>query len=139
MGTKLQELRDGCFHAAMDDEPMFVLLARDPAAPGLVRNWARQREDQIIRGSRPASDMGKVNEARQCADRMERWREANDGVWRTGMFADNTGQDQPQRGDTFTFDHDEPLDYRDVHITRREGDEIVCSCGVRYDAREEHP
>ncbi len=36
-------------------------------------------------------------------------------------------------------DEDDPLDYRDVHHVRREGDEIVCSCGVRYDVREEHP
>lgn len=26
-----------------------------------------------------------------------------------------------------------------AHKQRREGDEIVCSCGMRYDAREDHP
>ncbi len=87
MGTKLTELRDGCFHAAMDDEPMFVLLARDPDAPRVVRNWAAQREDEINRGQRPASDRDKVAEARGTADRMERWRKANDGAWRAGLFA----------------------------------------------------
>lgn len=25
------------------------------------------------------------------------------------------------------------------HVMRREGDEIVCSCGIRYDAKEDHP
>ena len=40
MGTKLTELRDGCFARALDDEPMFVLLARDTSAPSLVRLWA---------------------------------------------------------------------------------------------------
>jgi hypothetical protein len=87
MGTKLEELRSGCFAAAMDDEPMFVLLARDPAAPNLVRGWADQRELDIEEGRKPATDMGKVTEARQCADNMEAWREKNDGEWRKGLFA----------------------------------------------------
>jgi hypothetical protein len=87
MGTKLQELRSGCFAAAMDDEPMFVLLARDHNAPEQVRNWADQREMDIERGRKPASDMDKVLEARTCADNMERWREQNDGKWRDGLFA----------------------------------------------------
>lgn len=26
-----------------------------------------------------------------------------------------------------------------THRQRREGDETVCSCGLRYDAKEEHP
>lgn len=87
MGTKLQELRSGCFAAAMDDEPMFVLLARDPHAPAQVRSWADQRELDVQEGRKPASDMDKVNEARQCADNMEQWREKNDGEWRKGLFA----------------------------------------------------
>lgn len=86
MGTKLQELRDGCFARAMDDEPMFVLLARDPGAPALVRAWCDQRQREINEGKRPGSDIAQVNEARQCAERMEQWRDANDGAWRTGLF-----------------------------------------------------
>jgi hypothetical protein len=88
MGTKLEELRSGCFAAAMDDEPMFVLLARDPGAPLLVRNWALTRESEIQHGQRPASDMAKVEEARRCADNMRAWREENDGAWRQGLFPD---------------------------------------------------
>lgn len=88
MGTKLQELRDGCFARAMDDEPMFVLLARDPQAPSHVREWADDRAEAIANGSKPASDMAMVQEARECADRMEKWREENDGAWRNGLFAD---------------------------------------------------
>lgn len=87
MGTKLQELRDGCFARAMDDEPMFVLLARDASAPGKVEDWADQREHDIERGRKPASDMEVVREARACAQRMRDWREKNDGAWRTGLFA----------------------------------------------------
>lgn len=87
MGTKLQELRSGCFAAAMDDEPMFVLLARDASAPDKVRGWADDRERDIEAGRKPATDMDKVLDARATADRMEAWREANDGVWRNGLFA----------------------------------------------------
>jgi hypothetical protein len=88
MGTKLEELRNGCFQAAMDDEPMFVLLARDPQAPALVRKWADQRETEIELCRRPRSDMEKVQEARYCATRMEEWRKHNDGAWREGLFGE---------------------------------------------------
>lgn len=99
MGTKLTELRDGCFHRAMDDEPMFVLLARDPSAPNLVRQWAQKRELDINEGRKPASDMVMVQEARDAADRMEAWREQNDGAWREGLFARETIEERPKRGD----------------------------------------
>lgn len=87
MGTKLQELRSGCFARAMDDEPMLVLLGRDQSAPGLARAWADQREADINAGRKPASDMEQVMSARAEADRMEAWREENDGAWRNGLFA----------------------------------------------------
>lgn len=80
MGNK----RDGdsCYSAALEDEPMFVLLARDPKAPGLVRKWADKREKQIAKGKREMSDMSKVQEARLQANAMETWRLNNDGKWR---------------------------------------------------------
>lgn len=87
MGTKLQELRSGCFAKAMDDEPMFVLLARDVHAPDLVQKWADNREHEIQMGRKPASDMAAVAEARQSAELMRTWRDENDGAWRTGLFA----------------------------------------------------
>lgn len=87
MGTKLQELRSGCFAAAMDDEPMFVLLARDESAPKGADDWADRREADIEAGRKPASDMVKVQEARKCAADMRTWREENDGAWRSGLFA----------------------------------------------------
>lgn len=86
MGTKLEELRHGCFARAMDDEPMFVLLARDPSAPRLVRQWAMEREADVKAGKRPATDLAVVEEAHGCADRMEAWRAQNDGAWRSGLF-----------------------------------------------------
>lgn len=87
MGTKLTEMRDGCFHKALDDEPMFVLLARDPAAPNHVRTWAAMRKQEVQEGKRPSSDLAQIQEAEHLADRMEHWREANDGRWRTGLFS----------------------------------------------------
>jgi hypothetical protein len=71
----------------MDDEPMFVLLARDPRASGHVRDWATQRKADISLGAKPESDMVHVDEAFECADRMDAWREENDGKWRNGLFA----------------------------------------------------
>lgn len=82
MSTKAQELESGCFAAALPDEPMFVLLARDSEAPHHAREWAYKRNRDIVKGLRPRADMAKVNEALDCAEEMERWRLANDGAWR---------------------------------------------------------
>jgi hypothetical protein len=87
MGIRSTELLNGCFAKAMDDEPMFVLLARDVQAPQRVRDWATQRKADISMGRKPESDMALVDEAFECADRMEAWREENDGKWRSGLFA----------------------------------------------------
>jgi hypothetical protein len=87
MGTKANEMINGCFAKAMDDEPMFVLLARDQQAPTRVRDWATRRKADISMGLKPETDMAMVDEAFECADRMEAWREENDGKWRNGLFA----------------------------------------------------
>jgi len=103
MGTKRQELLNGCFAKALDDEPMFVLLGRDATAPTRVRDWAMQRKADISMGRKPASDMAMVEEAFETADRMEAWRIEHDGKWRTGLFA---GQPEPKpaRPDDEAFD-----------------------------------
>lgn len=67
MGTKNDPGQFDCYDAADPDEPMFVLLARDPDAPDMVRLWARKRQD---RDGRTA----KVAEAFACADAMEAYR-----------------------------------------------------------------
>lgn len=136
MATKLTELRDGCFARALDDEPMFVLLARDTSAPTLVRTWAAQRRHDIDRGRRPSSDMAQVLEAEQTADRMEAWRAKNDGAWRTGLF--NVADEAIRLSDS-DFSHSSG-----GHAIRREGDEYVCTtCNPpkRWDASEgdDHP
>lgn len=67
MGTKNNPGKFDCYASAEPDEPMFVLLARDPLAPILVRLWADLREHA-------AGNPSKVAEARQCATNMAAWR-----------------------------------------------------------------
>ncbi len=68
MGTKNHPGSFDCYAAAEDDEPMFVLLARDPFAPVLVERWAARRIAE--RGSPDA----KAEEAIDCAAAMRAWR-----------------------------------------------------------------
>ncbi len=67
MGTKLKPGKFDCYANAAPDEPMFVLLARDPMAPILVSLWADLREHA-------AGNPSKVFEARTCAIEMAKWR-----------------------------------------------------------------
>lgn len=70
MGTKNNPGSYDCYANAEPDEPMFVLLARDPLAPILVEIWAKLREYF-------PSDSQKTHEARNCANAMRDWREEN--------------------------------------------------------------
>jgi hypothetical protein len=82
MGTKANPAKFDCYANAMPDEPMFVLLGRDPLAPYHVREWAELRAEAIRTGNKPDSDWAMVEEARECADNMEHWRKENNGKWR---------------------------------------------------------
>jgi len=101
MGTKRDPGPTDCYDAALDDEPMFTLLARDPSAPHMVRQWAYERERAIAAGEKSLSDKAKVAEARACAKAMEAWRRDNEGAWRQPQTAETTGyyhqvtEDQP--------------------------------------------
>lgn len=66
MGTKNKPGDFDCYVNAEPDEPMFILLGRDPMAGSLVRVWASMREQL---GENPA----KVKEARDCADALDAW------------------------------------------------------------------
>ena len=70
MGTKENPGKFDCYDAAEDNEPMFVLLARDPLAPVLVRQWANNR---VITSTGDA-DNAKACEAMECAEAMEQWK-----------------------------------------------------------------
>ena len=71
-----------CYDNALQGEPRFTLLARDPSAPHVVRQWAYERERAISRGEKPESDLARIAEAREKAKAMEAWRLAHDGEWR---------------------------------------------------------
>lgn len=66
MGTKSEPGRFDCYGKAKDDEPIFVLLARDPAAPKLIRAWVQHHQDA-------KTDGAKLMEALDVADQMERY------------------------------------------------------------------
>lgn len=55
---------------ALPDEPTFTLLARDPQAPQLIRQWARDRR------LREGTDTPKTESAFAIADAMDTWRMA---------------------------------------------------------------
>jgi hypothetical protein len=71
MGTKNNPGKYDCYEAAGPDEPMFILLARDPLAPILVDLWASLR-------AHTAGNPSKVAEARACAASMRDWKRAAD-------------------------------------------------------------
>jgi len=58
---------DSCLNKARDDERLFVLLARDPAAPVAIRAWVAER----VRLGKNKPDDAQIVEAIDCAQRME--------------------------------------------------------------------
>lgn len=66
MGTKNNPGTFDCYENAHPDEPMFVLLGRDPIAPLLVRIWAQLR-------AKTRGVDAKVVEAHSCAKQMDVW------------------------------------------------------------------
>lgn len=91
MGTKNKPGKFDCYDAAGPDEPMFVLLARDPLAGHLVSIWSKLRYGdgeaacEVFRhllanhGLRYAidPDTDKAAEAIDCAMAMFEWRAKN--------------------------------------------------------------
>lgn len=77
MGSKLKPGAFDCYRNAEPDEPMFILLARDLQAAGLVELWADQRQRLIMDGIKPFSDRNMVTEARESSEAMREWRAAH--------------------------------------------------------------
>lgn len=77
MGTKNNPGSYDCYANAEPDEPMFVLLARDQSAPDIVRMWAQYRSLLIRCGLKPESDWPMIHEARDVANQMATWHDAN--------------------------------------------------------------
>ena len=67
MSTKNNPGAFDCYAKAEPDEPMFVLLARDPLAPIIVAEW-------IKRARRHGVPDEKLSEALLCAHHMINWR-----------------------------------------------------------------
>ena len=83
MGTKTDPGKFDYYARALPDEPIFVLLARDPEFYELVTRWADRRERDIQCGVRPMQDMDMVHGARRCAHIGARWRRLNNEKWKT--------------------------------------------------------
>lgn len=66
---KYEELSNpsSCMNLAKDNEIVFVLLARDVAAPAAIRAWTKER---IRRGKNKPGDL-QISEALDCAKEME--------------------------------------------------------------------
>ena len=77
---KRDELNDyqSCFNKAHDGERLFVLLARDPAAPSAIRAWIAER---IRLGKNVAGDE-QIREAFECANLMELGRSEGEAACR---------------------------------------------------------
>ena len=58
---------DSCLNRAREDELVFVLLARDPAAPETIRAWVKER---IRLGKNERQDM-QIQEALKLAREMD--------------------------------------------------------------------
>ena len=90
MGTKNNPGDFDCYANAEPDEPMFILLGRDPIAPALVERWAAARE---MLGDDPK----KVAEAYECAEAMR-------------QHLVTLGRREPGWIGSLVFDPDETLD-----------------------------
>lgn len=64
MGTKENPGNFDCYHEAAPNEPLFVLLGRDPVAPLLVAMWIE------LRRAIGDGNLDKLNEAEACCDHM---------------------------------------------------------------------
>ena len=67
-----------CLNKSQDNEPLFVLTARDVIAPHAVRQWAQLYAQLKTSGTRNMTNKErlKYNEAMAAALQMELWRTA---------------------------------------------------------------
>ena len=63
------EFPTSCLNKAADDEPIFVLRAKDPCAPAAILAWANNRITQGI----DTAGSSKIAEAIQIGRQMEEW------------------------------------------------------------------
>lgn len=75
--TKAETIKElaegtGCLGRSQEDEPVFILCARDKAAASTVVVWAQE-------ASRLGASEQKIGEALSVAEAMDRWRIAHGG------------------------------------------------------------
>lgn len=75
MSTKNNPGAFRCYEAALPDEHIFTILARDPAGPATLRFWADERER--LGKTEDPDDVDRIDDARRDAELMEDWRAAN--------------------------------------------------------------
>lgn len=103
-----------CYKAACADEPIFVILGRDPAGPATLRFWRQER--QRIGKDESQEDQERLTAALDDANEMELWREANldfngEGtpLWKLDRI---TNEGRPIRVE----DVHDPLGFRDALV-----------------------
>lgn len=64
---------NSCFNRAKDDEPVFVILARDVTAPYVINSWINRR---LATGKNKSKDK-QIREARELAVEAENWFDQN--------------------------------------------------------------
>lgn len=83
MSTKRNPSAYRCYEAALPDEHIFTILARDPAGPATLRYWAQAR---TMHGKAAnTDDIDRIEDALRDADLMEEWRKANLDPLGTGV------------------------------------------------------
>lgn len=97
MGTKENPGAFDCYSRAEPNEPMFVLLGRDPATTILVDAWIALRAD---------GDPAKLEEAKACADAAYTWLMNSEkrGEWRAVKDRWLKLSDAFPRSDRLNFD-----------------------------------
>lgn len=75
MATKNNPGAFDCYKKADGDEPMFVLLGRDPVAATIVRGWVVTREHLADEGIivRDENHIRQINEALDLAAQLEKY------------------------------------------------------------------
>ena len=70
---KQQEIEnpESCLNRAEDDEPLFVIRAKDKVSASAVRTWAEWAQMTGVH------EPEKIQEARDIAEDMENWRREN--------------------------------------------------------------
>lgn len=68
--------QDSCWNKARDNEPIFILLGRDPVSSGVIRAWIHQR----IAGKKNRAIDPQIMNAMECAAEMEAYYLKNKNV-----------------------------------------------------------